>query len=115
MPMENFNSVLIKLKEAIKESRVEEILLRKNENLEGENNAINFLEEINSQKIIENLQKTLEIISDFISPKGIIKGLFNNFANDIFGSIYEMRINLMNDYKCIDNFLTTKDKNILET
>ena len=94
-----------------------ELLNSKIVNTEKDNKEINFnsLKEINLLKIIESLEKCSEIISDFFESKGIFKGMFNYFTNDSFGSIYEMKLGLINNYKSIDNYLTTKENNILET
>ena len=114
MHMNKINSAFIKLKESLNESQLEEFLIKKIQQYESADQIISF-EDLNLEKIIENLEKSLEIISDFFEPKGIIKGIFNYLTNDSFGSIYEMRQKLICEFKCVDTFLITKDNKKLET
>ncbi len=102
----------------IRESLLDDIL---KENINIMELSQNFVEFRNQNldslliKIISVCEKCLERIDNFLQPKGIKNILMNYFMNDAFGSIYEMKYRLINEFKCTEEYLLTHDKYRLET
>jgi hypothetical protein len=119
--MKKMNSAFLDLKASIGKSKLEEFLQNKikiKENLplgEEEDNNNNNNIDSNLNEIIENLKNCLELINNYLKPKGYIKFISNYLFNDSFGSLFEMRQRLKNEFNCYDKILRTKDNKILET
>lgn len=106
------------LKESIAESQLEEVLIENIKDMELSEIFVEFRNENldeNLQKIISSCEKCLEYIDGFLEPKGIKNAFVSYFMNDAFGSIFEMKFRLLNEFKCSETYLLTPDKFKLET
>lgn len=106
------------LKESISESQLEELLIENIKDMELSERFVEFRNENldeNLQRIISSCEKCLEYIDGFLEPKGIKNSIISYFMNDAFGSIFEMKYRLLNEFKSTEQYLLTPDKCKLET
>ena len=112
------SSQLSVLKDNISESQLEDLLIENIKDMELSERFIEFRNEnldFSVEKIIKNSEKCLEYILGFLEPKGFKNVIISYFMNDAFGSIYEMKYRLLNEFKCAEQYLLTPDKCKLET
>lgn len=112
------NLQLTILKETIRESQLEDLLIDLIKDMELTEKFVEFRNgnlDIQLQKIVSICENCLQLIDNFIEPKGFKNRILNYFINDAFGSIYEMKYRLIEEFNCTEQFILTSDKFKLET
>jgi len=106
------------LNDSIDESQLEDLLIENIKDMELSERYVDFRNENldeNLQKICSSCEQCLEYINGFLDPKGIKNAIIGYFMNDAFGSIFEMKYRLLNEFQCTEQYLLTADKYKLET
>ena len=66
------------------------------------------------KKILFNIEKVEDNLKDFMLSGNIFSVIYNLIFNDMFGSLNQLKVELISKFNCEEVKITTIDKNILD-
>jgi hypothetical protein len=66
------------------------------------------------KKISANIDVIEDNLNDFMLKKGLWSKVYNFMMNDMFGSLRQLKVELLNRYNCEEVKITTQDKIVLD-
>ena len=66
------------------------------------------------KKILFNIVKVEDNLKEFMLSGNIFSVIYNLISNDMFGSLNQLKVELISKFNCEEVKITTNDKNILD-
>jgi hypothetical protein len=66
------------------------------------------------KKITTNIEKVEDNLDDFMLKKGFASKVYNFITNDMFGSLRQLKVEILNRYNCEEVKITTHDNITLD-
>jgi hypothetical protein len=66
------------------------------------------------KKILANIDLIEDNLNDFMLKKGFISKIYNFMTNDMFGSLRQLKVEILNRYNCEEVKITTHDNITLD-